>query len=346
MSVDVRSLAINYIQANAEGQLTAHFRQDLLPTNAETALLLEQLHLAYNGKPAKGYAGFASDTADNFFSALAQWQREELPFLGLAEQATASLVVQLTNHQIPESGYLMVCHYRFLANEYLFVTLLGSKEHFSVNAELTLSSSKHLDIARMQLAARIDLTELSANPEQQKYISFIRGRAGRKVADFFLEFLGAQEGVDPKQSAKTVLASVEEYLSESDYDVAEKHDVRKQVYQYCEERAKSGQEVRLDELSATVDNSDEQAFVRYIQERDIDVAEEFPIDVKELKTLVKFSGAGAGLSVSFEQKLLGDRVQYDMDRDVLVIKGVPPNLKDQLLRFLKGYSNFDRGGQE
>ena len=43
MSVDVRSLAINYIQANEEGQLTAHFRQDLLPTNAETALLLEQL---------------------------------------------------------------------------------------------------------------------------------------------------------------------------------------------------------------------------------------------------------------------------------------------------------------
>lgn len=345
MSVDVRALAINFIQANAEGQLTAHFRQELLPTNAEVAMLLEQLHLAYNGKPAKGYAGFNADSDAVVYPNLRQWQQGELPFLAFAEQATAGLVVQLTQHQIPETGYLMVCHYRYLANEYLFIALLGSKEHFSVNADLTLSSSQHLDIARMQLAARIDLTELQANPEPQKYISFIRGRAGRKVADFFLAFLGAEEGVDPKQSAKTVLASVEEYLSESDYETGEKHDVRKQVFQYCEERAKAGLEVRLDELSATVDNSDEQAFVRYIQERDIAVADEFPVDVKELKTLVKFSGAGAGLSISFEQKLLGERLQYDAERDILVIKGTPPNLRDQLQRFVRGYSSFGAAGK-
>jgi nucleoid-associated protein len=253
--------------------------------------------------------------------------------------------VELTKHQIPETGYLMLCHYRYLANEYLFVALLGSKEHFSLTSDLQLASSKHLDIARMQLAARIDLTELASSPEQGKYISFIRGRAGRKVADFFLDFLGAAEGVDPKASSKVVLASVEEYLSASDYDAGEKHDVRKQVYQYCEERAKQGQDVRLDELSATVDSSDDNAFIRYCQEQDIAVAEEFPVDVKELKTLVKFSGAGAGLSLSFEQKLLGERVQYDAERDVLIIKGTPPNLRDQLQKFIRGYSSFDKKGE-
>ena len=346
MSVDVHALAINFIEANESAQLTAHFRQDLLPVTSQVALLLEQLHLAYNGKPAKGYASFSSDKVEQMLEPLGQWQHGEKSFLSLAEHATAALVVELTKHQIPETGYLMLCHYRYLANEYLLVALLGSKEHFSLSADLQLASSKHLDIARMQLAARIDLTELASSPEQGKYISFIRGRAGRKVADFFLDFLGAAEGVDAKASSKVVLASVEEYLSASDYDAGEKHDVRKQVYQYCEERTKQGQDVRLDELSATVDSSDDHAFIRYCQEQDIAVAEEFPVDVKELKTLVKFSGAGAGLSLSFEQKLLGERVQYDAERDVLIIKGTPPNLRDQLQKFIRGYSSFEQKGSE
>ena len=52
MSVDVHLLAINYIEANESAQLTAHFRQELVPVSAQVAGLIEQLHLAYNGKPA------------------------------------------------------------------------------------------------------------------------------------------------------------------------------------------------------------------------------------------------------------------------------------------------------
>ena len=61
---------------------------------------------------------------------------------------------------------------------------------------------------------------------------------------------------------------------------------------------------------------------------------------------MKFSGAGAGLSLSFEQKLLGERVQYDAERDVLIIKGTPPNLRDQLQKFIRGYSSFEQKGSE
>mgnify|MGYP004701755277 CR=1 FL=1 len=342
MSVDVHLLAINYIESNASAQLTANFRRELLPITQHVSELIEQLHLAYNAKPAKGYAAFTPAKNADVQEGIRQWQSDDISFLDLAERATGQLVVELTTHQIPETGYFMLCHYRYLANDYLLITLLGSKEHFSVTADLQLASAKHLDIARMQLAARLDLTEYQLSHQQGKYISFIRGRAGRKVADFFLDFLGCEESVDPKLTSKAVLASVEEYLAEADYDATEKHDVRKQVYAYCEDRAKQGQDVRLSELSATVDSSDDAAFARYCAERELPVAEQFPVDVKELKTLVKFSGAGAGLSLSFEQKLLGDRVQYDAERDVLVIKGTPPNLRDQLQKFIRGYSSFDR----
>jgi nucleoid-associated protein len=344
MSVDVLALAINYLQATESEQLTAHFRKELVPVNAEVGLFIEQLHLGYNAKPAKGYAAFVTRSDTGFADSLGRWQQQEQPFLALAEQATAQLVVQLNQHQIQESGYFLLCHYRYLASEYVLITLLGSKEHFSVAADLSLSSAKHLDIARMQLAARLDLTDYATAAEQGKYISFIRGRAGRKVADFFMDFLGCEETVDVKANSKVMLASVEEYLAAADYDAAEKQDVRKQVFQYCDEQTKNGQEISLQALSATVDSSDERAFTRFCQERDIPVAEQFAVEVKELKTLVKFAGSGGGVSINFEQKLLGDRIRYDATTDTLVIRGTPPNLRDQLQKHVLGYSTVAPDG--
>ena len=77
MSVDVHALAINFIEANESAQLTAHFRQELLSITPHVALLLEQLHLAYNGKPAKGYASFSSDKVEQMLEPLSQWQQGE-----------------------------------------------------------------------------------------------------------------------------------------------------------------------------------------------------------------------------------------------------------------------------
>ena len=56
----------------------------------------------------------------------------------------------------------------------------------------------------------------------------------------------------------------------------------------------------------------------------------FQPDKAAVRTLAKFSGAGGGVTLSFDRNLLGDKVHYDPITDTLVIKGVPPNLKDQL----------------
>lgn len=342
MSVDVQQLAINYLELNDQAQSKAHYRQALVTPNAAVAHLVEQLHLAYNSKPAKGYAAFSKEKDPQVAAVLHDWQKQNSDFMVLSNTATAVLEQQLIAHQLAESGYLLVCHYRYLASNYLLFCLLGSKDHFSMTDELDLATSRHLDIARMQLAARIDLTEYQTMAEQGKYISFIRGRAGRKVADFFLDFLGCEEGTDARTNSKAVLSSVEEYFTAAEFDRNEKNDARKQVFSYCEERAKAGQDVVLTELSAVIDEQEQQGFLRYCQEQQLAVAEQFPVEVKELKKLIKFTGQGGGLSLSFEQKLLGDRVQYDPHSDTLLIKGTPPNLRDQLQRFMQGHSAFDR----
>ncbi|EHR39277.1 nucleoid-associated protein YejK [Alishewanella jeotgali] len=342
MSVEMQHLAINYIALTDSGEHQAHYREALIGRSGAVANLVEQLHLAYNGKPAKGYAAFETEKSPKVALALADWQSGNSDYLGFSRATTDALVQELSQHQLPETGYLLLAHYRYLASEFLLICLLGSKDHFELTEQLELATSRHLDISRMQLAARLDLTEYAVNREQGHYISFIRGRAGRKVADFFLDFLGCAEGTDAKANSQLVLASVEEYLGVAEFAPEEKTAARRQVFDYCEERAKAGQEVVLAELSAVVDPEQENGFLHYCAEQQLAVAEQFPVEVKELKKLVKFNGAGGGLSLSFDEKLLGERVSYDLKTDTLVIKGTPPNLRDQLQRFLQGYSAFEQ----
>lgn len=344
MSVEMQHLAINYIALTDSGEHQAHYREALIGRSGAVANLVEQLHLAYNGKPAKGYAAFETEKSPKVALALADWQSGNSDYLGFSRATTDALVQELSQHQLPETGYLLLAHYRYLASEFLLICLLGSKDHFELTEQLELATSRHLDIIRMQLAARLDLTEYAVNREQGHYISFIRGRAGRKVADFFLDFLGCAEGTDAKANSQLVLASVEEYLGAAEFAPEEKTAARRQVFDYCEERAKAGQEVVLSELSAVVDPEQENGFLHYCAEQQLAVAEQFPVEVKELKKLVKFNGTGGGLSLSFDEKLLGERVSYDLKTDTLVIKGTPPNLRDQLQRFIQGYSAFEQQG--
>ncbi len=82
-------------------------------------------------------------------------------------------------HQIQETGYFNALSLPVIwLLEYVLVTLLGSKDHFSVTPELLLSTNQHLDIARMQLAARIDLTEIPNQPGA-KQIHFVYPWPGR-----------------------------------------------------------------------------------------------------------------------------------------------------------------------
>ena len=82
-----------------------------------------------------------------------------------------------------------------------------------------------------------------------KYISFIKGRAGRKVSDFFLDFLNCEEGVNPKLQSETLVQAVEDFVSVNQLNPEEKQTTRKELLSYCKEQHQTGREVDLKELS-------------------------------------------------------------------------------------------------
>merc|ERR1712093_934421 len=170
-------------------------------------------------------------------------------FHAFSVSATNRLVRTLAETGTVETGFLIFCQYEYLATQYLMIALLNTRSHVEVTNSLDLSAREHLDLAKMQLAVRFDLTQWDIQPEQQRYVSFIKGRMGRKVSDFFMQFVGCEEKVDVKQQNKQLISSVENYLASEGLDAEEKTAHRTEVSNYFKQQIDSGDSIRISELA-------------------------------------------------------------------------------------------------
>ena len=242
------------------------------------------------------------------------------------------LIKTLAEQGKTETGFLIFSHYQYLATDYLMITLLNTKAHVEINRDLELHQRDHLDLAKMQLALRLDLTAMRVQSEDNRYMSFIKGLMGRKVADFFMDFVGCEEKVDVKQQNKQLVQSVEEYLAAEQLDPMEKQETRQWVSDYYHEKSDNQEQVVIAELSDKLPSSESANFQQFVESQEAPLESAFQADKTAVKSLTKFSGSGGGLSISFDRTRLGDSITYDPQTDTLTVVGLPPNLKDQLTR--------------
>ncbi|TKB52761.1 nucleoid-associated protein YejK [Ferrimonas aestuarii] len=328
------------VQRNPEGQLTCKLRPQ--PLNHTEALdeLLGELHRLYTAKAGKGFGHFGvpegdGEPNDAFKEALLEWRSGNLGFVELSGKAGQLLETELSKYDFATGGYLLMAAYNHMACDYLFVALMSPKPSVSVSQEMEVMGSEHLDLSNLQLAARIDLTEMQADPTSKKYISFVKGRAGRKVADFFLDFMGCIEGVNAKVQNKELVQALEDYVATTDLDKGEQQGCRDAVFDYCKTQIDSGGEVMLKDIADEFADRGAEDFYQFTSAGEYDLEESFPGDSSTLRQLKKFSGTGGGVSISFDAQHLGERVVWNPANDTLTIQGVPPNLLDQLQRRTK-----------
>jgi nucleoid-associated protein len=365
VSALIHHFVVHQLAVNQQQELTLVPRASCFDVSPEIENLAQQINHAFNTKPGKGVGAFVAEQAEivsvsqeplaneepsakqepsdadepqtltphatSFKTLLEDMQSEKSDFVEFSIQASQLLKKSLIDTGTLETGFVVFSHYQFLATDYLMIAIINTKQHVEIDRDLELTSSDHLDLAKMQLAVRIDLTQLAVTAEQMRYISFIKGRMGRKVSDFFMHFIGCEELVDVKQQNKQLLTTVDAFLSAEQLDPQEKHQARETVSNYYKEKLELGEDIQIQELAAKLP-SDHVSFEEFNQSAELPVEEQFQADRGVLKTLAKFSGQGGGVSLSFERKLLGDRVSYDAGSDTLMIRGIPPNLKDQLLK--------------
>jgi nucleoid-associated protein len=335
MNISAMNIILHSLNYNSEGALQCTKREGELPISPSIEQFLTKIHSTYQSKTNKAFASFPveSDKPQVFQHALEEEMAGNLDFVTFSQTAVDCLLAELQKQDFAEQGILLISKYSWTASNYLLIALLQNNESVSVNENLELTTSQHLETSKIQLITRIDLTLLARSPESNRYLSFIKGRVGRQVSDFFLDFMGAQEGFDAKVQNQVLMKAVEEFCDKEALPVEKKQEVREVAFDYCKEQLKQGEDIELSILSEQLQESPklEGSFYDFVSE-DYQLEENFPADRSVMRKLTKYVGQGGGVSISFDQKHLGERIQYDALSDTLTIKGIPPNLREQLKR--------------
>ena len=335
MSITVNQIVLHQLVKHAENETTTMesvLRDELITITPEVEQMMLQLHQGYQNK-GKAFGVFQENSI--FAQDLNRLLENEINFLNFSQQSTKLLAQELSKYNFADSGTLILCQYNFLATDYLFIALLDSRISMLVDENLEIRRTEYLDITQFDIAACINLTDLQVNANSNRYLTFIKGRVGRKISDFFMDFLGAEEGLNPQVQNQCLLQAVSDYCEQGDLNKEQTQAVKKQVFEYCKGQLASGDEIALTELSANLPTLNERPFVTFTEEQDYGLEETIPPVRSALKTLTKFSGSGKGMTLSFDADLLNNRIEWDPLTDTLTIKGIPPNLKDQLQKALK-----------
>jgi nucleoid-associated protein len=291
------------------------------------------LNEAYNAKQGKGWGLFHSASgAHPLCGWLKDYLDNKLGFVPFTKTAAEHLTRLMEESNLTVGGHVLFAHYQQGLTQYLAIAILHHSEGVSVSEELDVSPSRHLDLNKLHLAARINLSEWRENDKARQYISFIKGKNGKKVSDYFRDFIGCQESVDGAGETRTLLKAFSDFVESEDLPEESTREKTGTLVDYASSQCKLGEPISLDQLSALIDEERPRAFYDHIRNKDYGLSPEIPADKKVINAFRRFTGRAEGLSISFDAHLLGDKIQFDEVNGTLTILALPTQLKDQLKR--------------
>ena len=295
--------------------------------------LMQQFNESYNATAGKGWGFFHAESGA---FPLSGWLGKYLAgvgdFLKFSTTAVEHLVKLMEESNLTTGGHALFCHYQQGMTDYLVIALVQETEAVTMTEELALMTVMRLDLDHIRLAARINISEWQTNPQSKQYISYLKGKQGRRINEYFRDFIGCQEGIDGPGETRTLLKAFSDFVESEDLPEESAREKTQTLVSYSMSQAKLGEPVSLDELSELIDEDRPKNFYDFIKAADYGLSDSLPPDKKTINKFRRFTGRADGLSISFESHLLGSKIEFDQAGGTLMLRGLPTQLTDQLRR--------------
>jgi nucleoid-associated protein len=295
--------------------------------------LMSQLNESYNATSGKGWGFFHQESGAYPFSGwLGKYLAGVTDFLAFSANAVEHLTKLMEESNLTTGGHALFCHYQQGMTDYLMIALVQETEAVTMTEELALRTVKRLDLDHVRMAARINISEWQTNRQSKQYISYLKGKQGRKLNDYFRDFIGCQEGIDAPGETRTLLKAFSDFVETEDLPEESAREKTHTLVSYSMAQAKLGAPITLDELSSLIDEDRPKNFYDFIKAKDYGISETLPPDKKTLNKFRRFTGRAEGMSISFEAHLLGDKIKFDEEGGTLTLRNLPTQLAEQLKR--------------
>ena len=329
----IRHSIIHQIDKKPDGTpAVLHVSGTELAESQATENLLHDLNVAYNAKTSKAWGFFHAQSGAFPFSGWLQTYIDGGEFIEFSHTAVEHLQKLMEESNLSVGGHVLLAHYQQGLTDYLIVALLQNSEGVTVNPDLSVTPSKHLDFGSISLATRINISEWRSNPKSRQYISYIKGAKGRKATDYFRDFIGCLEGVDGPSETRTLLKAFSDFVAAEQLHEDSAREKTSTLVSYALSQNKLSEPMSLNELSELIDENRPKAFYDFIRSEDYGLLTNIPADKRTLTQFRRFTGRTEGMSISFEHHLLGSKIEFDKESGTLILRALPTQLVDHLER--------------
>ncbi|KIQ13706.1 nucleoid-associated protein [Pseudomonas simiae] len=330
----IRHSIIHKIDKKPDGSpAVLHLASDEQVDSGARDDLMQQFNENYNATAGKAWGFFhAASGAFPLSSWLSEYLAGGSTFLEFTTTAVEHLTKLMEESNLTTGGHALFCHYQQGLTDYLVIALVQETEAVTMTEELHLMTVKRLDLDHIRLAARINISEWQNNPKSKQYISYLKGKQGRKLNEYFRDFIGCQEGIDGPSETRTLLKAFSDFVESEDLPEESAREKTHTLVSYSMAQAKLGEPITLGELSELIDEDEPKNFYDFIKAKDYGLSEALPPDKKTLNNFRRFTGRAEGMSISFEAHLLGDKIEFDEAGGTLKLRNLPTQLTDQLKR--------------
>jgi nucleoid-associated protein len=312
-------------------------RNDLFATNGKLDELAYELKAQFIRKGGKSYGRFSTETGEfPLLAWLKDLREQRMSFLNFTQRAIKQFQQTLEQAESLLDAYVFFVEEKLEMGDTLSVYLIEHLSGLYLDGELAMDESLYLDTSGYNLAARIQLQDW-VEGDSSTYLTLIRSRGDKDIAEAFTQFIAFTDKQDIKQETAEFLQIVDDFSQTLDEATAK--ITRTKVVNYCLEQNKAGKAVTIADLSQNlaeeVKSYEPERFVRYVETSKPDIKPEFIPHAGQIRSYVRISGRNESLSMSFASDCLGREIEYDADKDVLTIRNLPLSLKARLIKHLK-----------
>ncbi|MCG9598441.1 nucleoid-associated protein [Vibrio sp. Isolate25] len=230
--------------------------------------------------------------------------------------------------QSVKGGILAFYMYEYRENTLLAITVLNRIDGINASKDLDLSSATIIDLNRLHLGASINLTDWDEGLST-RYIKFKTGRSV-EMRDYFESFIGCQRDKEAATRETSALkTAIKTYSSELGLDSDETQSKLDSAHSFIQEQQKAGKEVLLTHVANAVFPDSTDDFLAIARNDEHQLSEQIAISSAELKRYVRLSGRGKGVSISFDNELLGKTVTFENEQ--LIFTDIPETLKQSII---------------
>jgi len=254
-------------------------------------------------------------------------------FVTFSDAAAREFKRKLDETGASKGGYLWFNHYTYNEENFLSIVLLRKKNGLALSNDLTLDQIEQLDLDKLHMAARINLTAWLSGTST-RFISFRIGRGAKDVTEYFAKFVGCEEYTRARADTQNLVQVTKKYCAVNNFSDDKTEDVKQFVFERCNTWLDESEPVLLERISELLDSSftpqEEGRFLEIAQDDPFFLSNEVPIEKSALRGLTRYTGKTKKLSLSFDSDLINISVFYNENDEEIRITDVPVKLKEQL----------------